>query len=122
MNDMTVALDRATSKILAPSPVVYFISAAGKPRHPVKIGLSRSGACVANRIGHLQTSYPYDLEFLFICEGGRDAERGFHETFAHLRMRGEWFKREQSMLDFFRGAYDLQPNWRRLADPLIYVG
>lgn len=34
--------------------------------------------------------------------GDRKTERALHESFAHLRERGEWFRAEKELLDYIR--------------------
>lgn len=98
-------------------PVVYFISAVGKPRHPVKIGKSTTAAIVG-RLSSIQTGYPHPLEFQFVCEGGHEAEREMHSIFKEYRMRGEWFRCGKHLADFLRIARETHPDWRRLLSPL----
>jgi hypothetical protein len=98
-------------------PVVYFISAAAKPRHPIKIGFS-STRSVRNRLAQIQTGYPYPLEILLVIEGTRDLEQEMHRALRAYRLRGEWFKRGKPLLDFIRTMEAADPNWGRLTDPI----
>lgn len=72
---------------------VYFI---GGPSGPIKIGVSKDPK---RRLAGLQTNSPYHLKLLAIAPGGVEEERFLHAKFAHLRLKGEWFKRDPELLD-----------------------
>ena len=55
----------------------------------IKIGYSHDPT---SRISGLRTSSPYELVVELVLSGGYDKERDLHETFRHLRIRGEWFE------------------------------
>lgn len=74
---------------------VYFIRAGVSG--PVKIGTARDPR---KRLSGLQTSTAVPLRILGVVVGGRAQERAFHEQFAHLRLRGEWFVPEPELLQF----------------------
>jgi hypothetical protein len=78
---------------------VYFIQ-AGKAG-PIKIG--RTVGKVGARMATLQTGSPEPLMLLAAVPGGASVERGIHERFADLRLRGEWFRREPTLLAFIEG-------------------
>lgn len=66
---------------------VYFIESGSDG--PIKVG----HACnVQARPRELQVGNPNQLRLLGTLPGGRELERWFHETFAHARVRGEWFE------------------------------
>lgn len=75
---------------------VYFITPeAVLHRQPddegrvVKIGFTKSRP--EKRLSALQTGCPLPLKLWAYCEGTYELERAFHETFAELRLHGEWF-------------------------------
>lgn len=74
---------------------VYFIRAGESG--PVKIG---SADDVAHRIAELQAGNPEPLILLRQIDGGRQTEHFTHRHFKHLRIRGEWFVFDESMLTF----------------------
>jgi hypothetical protein len=78
---------------------VYFITAAAQD-FPIKIGLT------ANRFARftaLQTALPYEVEIIgFWAVEDHSIERKIHKRFAHLRLRGEWFRRAPELLEFIR--------------------
>ena len=63
----------------------------------VKIGRSTN---TAKRLATLQCASPYDLKIILVVTGGYDKEQELHERFAHLRHRGEWFKKGPELLQF----------------------
>lgn len=70
---------------------VYFVRGGDR----VKIGWSRK---VALRVSQLQTASAEQLELLGEMPGTLDTERALHDTFAPLRVRGEWFRAEVGLL------------------------
>lgn len=98
---------------MKPLPLVYFISAVGKPRAPVKIGRSNSES-IYDRLSTIQTSYPYKLEFLFVMEGGPEQERNAHKAFADHRLHGEWFRRGRELEGVIADLKAMFPDWDRL--------
>ncbi len=77
--------------------VVYFLKA--EPNGPIKIGYSTN---YISRIATLKTACPWDLTFLGWVEGNQNTERRLHRQFHHLRLKGEWFKPEESLMEFIR--------------------
>jgi len=71
--------------------MVYFVQAASGP---IKIGATVD---IGTRILELQVSQWERLSLLGIFHA---KERDVHDQFAHLRLRGEWFRPEQDLLDF----------------------
>ena len=68
---------------------VYFIR-SDSPTGEIKIGRS---VYPQGRVKNLQTAHPFPLEIVgLIPEGGEELEQELHERFAHLRLRGEWFR------------------------------
>ena len=79
--------------------MVYFIQEQGKKR--IKIGSSVN--CVS-RLNMLQVGSSEELKLLLEIEGDANTERQLHERFAHLRVRGEWFRARPELLDFIQAA------------------
>lgn len=79
-----------------PSPApsgVYFIRSG----EAVKIGVSIN---VPLRTTVLATGSPWPVDLLAVMPGDRAAEKRLHRRFAHLRLKGEWFRAEPELLDF----------------------
>jgi hypothetical protein len=55
----------------------------------IKIGVS---AHPANRVLNLTTCVPEPLTVIGVITGERNREQAIHRRFAHLRLRGEWFR------------------------------
>lgn len=86
---------------VAPEPqrapnTVYFAT-CDVPDFPIKIGISSSPVW---RLHKMQTSMPYDVVLLGVMPGDLSAEKMLHLDFRHLRLRGEWFRRDPSILEF----------------------
>lgn len=68
----------------------------------IKIGVAND---VEKRVADIQGAVPYDVTILKVVQGafgpGRSfgLERIFHSKFAHLRVRGEWFRPEPELLE-----------------------
>lgn len=76
---------------------VYFMSAVC-PGYPIKIGFT--GFLGHNRKKMLQTACPYPMVTLGTLVGTLADERRLHRTFDHLRMEGEWFRRDSELLSY----------------------
>jgi len=66
---------------------VYFITC--RALGAVKIGCAEEPW---NRLGNLQAGCPLELKLEATMKGSFQEERQFHEKFAAIRMRGEWFR------------------------------
>jgi hypothetical protein len=77
--------------------MIYFVKPRGKPY--VKIGHARS---VRRRLEQLQGASPYELVILSVIAGGPAREKLIHARFAHLRVRGEWFRYSREVRRFLR--------------------
>ncbi len=87
VTDKIAALSAALSgPRRSPPSLVYFLQ--GVDGGPIKIGTTRG---LAGRVAYLQTASPVRLRVLCAVEGDRFIEQGLHESFAHLRLHGEWF-------------------------------
>jgi hypothetical protein len=87
-------------------PVVYFVTSDDVQDHPIKIGFSRRDVQM-RRLQQLNRGFPYELHVLATIKvAGLSDERAWHERFAHLRLRGEWFKRDESLLKAIRESIE----------------
>jgi predicted DNA-binding transcriptional regulator AlpA len=73
---------------------VYFIRAG---QGAIKIGIARDPR---KRLFELQVGTSDELRILHTIPGTEDTERALHERFAHLRLRGEWFRAGFDLLRF----------------------
>lgn len=79
-----------------PQGRVYFVQCMAEDR-PVEIGTAmRDG--VGYRMADLQVGNPFELRLLGTMPGGYAKEAELHRRFAHLRIRGEWFRSEPELL------------------------
>lgn len=76
---------------------VYFIS---DEDGYIKIGKASN---VETRFNQLQTASRQELTVLAVKRGGHVLEGELHERFSHLRVRGEWFKGDEELLDYVEG-------------------
>lgn len=76
---------------------VYFIT----NDRAIKIGWSGSPTV---RKRDLQVASPGRLRIIATFPGTPDDEKDVHRAFAHLRMRGEWFRPEPDLLAFIEEA------------------
>lgn len=81
---------------VADAQCVYFVQAM-TDEAPIKIGISWD---VYHRFHNLRTASPFELELLGTITGGKEREQEIHRRFAHLRMRGEWFRPAPELLAF----------------------
>lgn len=65
----------------------------------IKIGFA---ANVNTRKCNIQGANPSKVTILGAIPGGPEEETKIHEQFAHLRIRGEWFKPGEDLLEFIR--------------------
>lgn len=78
---------------------VYFIQ--GESGGPIKIGITTD---LAKRLKAIPYHEP--LRVLAILPGGHVQESELHQRFADLRLSGEWFRPERSLLDFIVSIKD----------------
>ncbi len=71
----------------------------------IKIGRTKNAA---RRIATLATGNPRCVTLLGTMKGTDDTERMLHHSFRVWRVRGEWFERSQSLLDFI-AAHTTKP-------------
>lgn len=75
---------------------VYFVTDG----ELIKIGYSGSAKV---RMKALKSAAGKDLRLLKVVPGTRDDESRFHKLFQHLRVHGEWFRRDPELLAFIEG-------------------
>lgn len=63
----------------------------------IKIGFSTQ---LEFRLEAFETSMPYEVKLLHSIAGSRNTERFLHKKFCDLRGRGEWFKRDDRILEY----------------------
>ena len=76
---------------------VYFIS---DEDGYIKIGKASN---VEARFNQLQTASRQELTVLAVKRGGHVLEGELHKRFSHLRVRGEWFKGDEELLNYVEG-------------------
>ncbi len=64
----------------------------------VKIGRSNNPT---TRLSSIQNGSPFEIRIIWSTPG--DIERQLHDRFAHLRIRGEWFRLTSELTSFFAG-------------------
>lgn len=74
---------------------VYFIQSVRGG--PIKIGWAHYPT---RRLAELQPGNPEPLHIIGLIRGGQIDESAIHRQFACLRLRGEWFSDDPSLLDF----------------------
>lgn len=77
---------------------VYFIK--GESTGNIKIGHSRNPE---GRIRGFQTASSEKLTIIKTIEGGEKVEKELHQRFAHINIRGEWFRAEPELNEFING-------------------
>lgn len=88
-NQVREAVSQRT--LVDPKALVYYIRFGDR----IKIGTTTN---LANRL----TALPFD-EVLAVEPGSHFLERSRHKQFAHLRIKGEWFRAEDELLRFIEG-------------------
>lgn len=73
---------------------VYFIQAESGP---IKIGTTNS---LFQRLSAIQTGNHENLKIIGALTGDDQSEKEHHEKFAHLRIRGEWFRPGDDLLSY----------------------
>ena len=64
----------------------------------LKIGYTKN---INKRLSQLQVSSPVKLEVLHLIDGDVTIEKKLHVLFKNLRISGEWFKFDSSILEYF---------------------
>lgn len=73
---------------------IYYIACMETNR--VKIGYTKSRP--ENRLDSFRTGCPTPIQLMCAHPGTKKDEAHFHELFAHLRLRGEWFEMGEELL------------------------
>lgn len=90
--------DRGTTPRAQREWWIYFVQ--GSDGGPVKIGRTLN---IRNRVCELQVGYPFgELRCVGAARGLIRDEKRLHHHFSHLRMRGEWFRPDDDLLDYVR--------------------
>lgn len=80
---------------LAPgASAVYFVQQGNGG--PIKVGTTND---LQRRLAQLQTASPSDLVLIAVAPGGAELEASIHARCAEFRLRGEWFRAEDALLD-----------------------
>jgi hypothetical protein len=77
--------------------LIYFVTCMQSPNYPIKIGFT---AGISFRLEKLQNGNPNLLTVLATYPGTFNDERTLHSYFQHLRVRGEWFRRGDDLLEY----------------------
>lgn len=87
---------------------VYFIFSTETER--VKIGIARDPW---RRLAHLQIGAPEELGLIgfMIAGDARERERSLHERFASIRVRGEWFRLTDELMDCIKNEGSSDWDW-----------
>ena len=110
-NTQTYANDSATSSSIDTplaqwcSPTVHTIEYVGftyfiRAGASIKIGAATD---FKKRLTALQTAHERPLEVLAVVPASAAPEYEVHQQFAHLRLRGEWFRADRELLQFIEG-------------------
>jgi hypothetical protein len=79
--------------------LVYFLYS--ESQKALKVGTTRD---IKNRLAGLQTGAPEPLYLLGVMKGDAHIERLIHKKFEGIRMRGEWFRLTDDLVDFVNRA------------------
>jgi len=77
--------------------MIYFIQ--NGQNGDIKIGTSQSPK---KRLAELQIGTPSKLKLLKTINGNKNDEMKLHQQFHHLKIRGEWFKLSDELLNYIR--------------------
>ncbi len=78
--------------------IVYFIQTITELKNnPIKIGTTKN---LHKRLGKFNTDSPFELKVLGVIEGGTKKETELHILFDHLRIKGEWFRPENELINW----------------------
>jgi hypothetical protein len=77
---------------------IYYITAAHSAEYPIKIGFTTFA--VNRRLLLIQVGNPNPLICLATEIGTQEMELDRHKRFAHLHIRGEWFRRDPGLMKF----------------------
>lgn len=77
--------------------MVYLIADRGNEL--CKIGFTNTE--VEKRMSSLKTGNPFELEVLAVIEGERELEKELHTKFKDYKVKGEWFKLTDEIINYF---------------------
>lgn len=80
---------------------IYFVTCMGSPHYPIKIGWSATPPSA--RLAKLQNGNPNLLTVVATLTGTQRDEQRLHLYFAELHIRGEWFRRDDELIDYIGG-------------------
>jgi hypothetical protein len=66
----------------------------------IKIGYTEKD--INTRLAQLQTANAKELIVVLDLLGSRELEKQLHKKFGHLKIRGEWFRKEGEILEYIR--------------------
>lgn len=82
----------------------------------VKIGFTDRDP--QDRLRELQTACPFKLRLVLVMAGGLKHEADLHQTFAHLRAEGEWFRLTPELQTYLSLARFVFPRLNEMEDRL----
>lgn len=85
----------ARKRVKLQKPAQGFIYFVGGRRGPIKIGYSTD---VRKRLAKLRVGSSQRLSLMAKAPGTMEEERRMHRQFSHLRIRGEWFRRDPEII------------------------
>lgn len=71
------------------SPELLYFMLMDGPEKFVKIGIASD---ITTRLSNLQAASPYPISLMKMVDGAWHLEKSLHKRFAHLHVRGEWFR------------------------------
>jgi len=83
--------------------MIYFIQQGHDG--PMKIGYTKNHRTVKTRLSALQIGSSYKLRLRGLFHGTPKDEHYLHNKFKHLRIRGEWFKSNKTLLGYITETY-----------------
>lgn len=96
-------------------PVTYFVRAGDA----IKIGSAND---FKSRLRALQTAREAPLEVLAVVPSSAADEFQTHQRFAHLRLKGEWFKAAPELLSFIEGLKGAPTTAAHIDVEMDYLG
>lgn len=101
MNDSGTCEKSGTRLTHTRSPGVLGFTYFVRVGNAIKIGAATD---FKKRLGSLQTGHPEPMEVLAVVPAALVDEFKAHQLFAHLRIRGEWFRADHDLLYFIEQA------------------
>lgn len=91
--------------------VVYFITPRRHSDGPIKIGRSTRGSLL-RRFSAIQVSMAEQMNALFVLEASAEDEADLHNRYADFRTSGEWFTRNDDLMELLEEMTSLARWWR----------